>query len=246
MQNNLKLALAGGLAGAVIAVAAVIGLSLTGNLPGGYSNQKVSDYLMSNPEILAAMSAKLQMRQEAEDTSRRQAAVEKLGLKAFFNPKVAFVTGPEHAKVTLVEFFDYNCVHCRNSLAAMKKFYAAHKDARYAFIDFPIFGDDSILAARAAIAARQQPDKYVDFHFALLGTSGPANADSIFAAARAVGLDMKKLQADMNDPTLPAKIDAAHALAQAAAVDGTPTFVINGKVHPGEVNDALLAKLVKG
>ena len=246
MQNNLRLALAGGLAGAVIAVAAIVGLSLTGNLPGGYSDQKVSDFLMTHPDILAAMSAKLQMQQETEDMAHRQAAVDKLGLKAFFNPKVAFVTGPENAKVTLVEFFDYNCVHCRNSLAAMKTFYAAHKDVRYAFIDFPIFGDDSLLAARAAIAARKQPDKYVDFHFALMGSNGPANADSIFAAARTAGIDMKKLQADMNDPALPGKIEAAHALGQAAAVDGTPTFIVNGKVRPGEVTDALLAKMAKG
>jgi protein-disulfide isomerase len=168
-------------------------------------------------------------------------------MKAFFSPKIAFVTGPQNAKVTLVEFFDYNCVHCRTSLPAMQKFYKAHKqDVRYAFIDLPIFGDDSILAARAAIAAREQPDKYVDFHFALMATDGPANADSIFAAAKAVGLDMKKLQNDMNDPAMPGKIEAAHALSQAAAVDGTPTFIVNGKVRPGEVTDALLAKMTKG
>lgn len=68
----------------------------------------------------------------------REAAVAKVGIKAFFDPKIAFVTGPENAKTTLAEFFDYNCPYCRASVPALKKFYEAHKkDTRFAFIEFP-------------------------------------------------------------------------------------------------------------
>jgi protein-disulfide isomerase len=246
MTKEWRVGVAGALAGAVIAIAVVVGLSASENLPGSFSGDKINDYLMAHPDILLAMSAKLRMEREVAAIEARKAAVARLGVKPFFNPRIAFVTGPKDAKVTLVEFFDYNCVHCRNSLEAMKRFYKSRPDVRYAFIDFPIFGDDSLLAARAGVAARNQPDKFMAFHFALMGTKGPANADSIFAAARTAGLDMKKLQADMNDPALPAQIDAAHALADAAAIDGTPAFIVNGKIREGEVTDALLAKMAKG
>ena len=82
-------------------------------------------------------------------------------------PRIAFVTGPADAKKTLVEFYDYDCPYCRASLPAVKKFYDAHKnDTRFSFIEFPIkqlHGESAVLAARASLAARRQPDNYMDF-----------------------------------------------------------------------------------
>jgi protein-disulfide isomerase len=243
-MSDWKPAALGGLGGAVLALAVVLGLAATGRLPEN-PDKSVHDYLMAHPEILVAMSSKLQSQQEDAAQATLQGAVDKVGLKAFFNPKVAFVTGPQNAKTTIAEFFDYNCVHCRNSFAAVQKFYKAHPDARFAFIEFPIFGADSDAAARLAIAARKQPDKYVAFHFAIMGINGPANQAAIYDAARKTGLDIAKLTADSADPAITAEIAAAHALGEAAKVDGTPTFVIDGKAHAGEVNDQVLKAMTK-
>ncbi|HSM95921.1 MAG TPA: thioredoxin domain-containing protein, partial [Rhizomicrobium sp.] len=246
MAENWKPAALGGLGGAAIAVIVVLILAATGTLPVSRdaSDARIHEYLMRNPAVLVDMSNKMQADQAAQEDAARQAAVNKIGLKAFFDPKLAFVTGPADAKTSVVEFFDYNCPYCRASLPAMKKFYATHKkDTRFSFIEFPIKGQNSIIAARAAIAARKQHDKYLTFYFALMNEQDLATPDLIFSVARKAGLDIEKLKQDMMDKSVDASIKAAHDLAIAARIDGTPAFIINGHMREGAINDTILSKL---
>ena len=234
----------GALGGAVLAVAVVFGSAALGYLP--QNDAGIHNYLMSHPEVLADMMNKLQSQQDDSDDAARQTAVDKLGMKAFFDPRVAYITGPENAKITFVEFFDYNCPYCRASLPAVKKFYAQHKaDARFAFIEFPIKGPESTYAARAAIAARKQPDKYLDFYFALMNEQDLATKPLVLDVAKRVGLNVAQLETDMDDPDVDKAIDASHKLAQRAKIDGTPAFIINGKMREGAIDQDILSQLVK-
>lgn len=250
MIAQWKIAALGALGGAAIAVAIVFGSALLGAFPQRpvpIDGKQIHAYLVSHPDVLVEMTDKLQNDQAVAADRAQQDALRTIGLKTFFDPKVAFVTGPAGAKRTLVEFFDYNCVHCRNTLPALRAFYEAHKgDTRFAFIDFPIFGDMSTLGAKAAVAARRQPDKYVAFSFAMMGEKGALTADIIVADAKAAGLDIGKLMADMQAPQTAATLDAAHDLARRLKVDGTPTFIINGRVRAGEVDEDTLRDLMAG
>jgi protein-disulfide isomerase len=243
MTDHWKSAAWGGLGGAVIAVIVLFGAIRLGVIPG--NDSEMHDYLMAHPAILVDMQNKLQLEQDQATANAEQAAVNKIGLKAFFDPRVAFVTGPANAKTTLVEFFDYNCPYCRESVPAVKSFYEAHKNARIAFIEFPIKGNDSTLAARAAMAARKQPAKYLAFHFMLMNEANIVDQSLLFADAQKAGLDVAKLQADMNDPKIDMALTAAHALADATGVTGTPVFIVNGKIREGAIDSALLNKLAK-
>jgi protein-disulfide isomerase len=245
MKEGWKYAVTGGLGGAALALALVFGAAKLGWLPA--SGPSIHDYLLSHPDILVDMTNKLQSDEQSQSDNARQAAVDKLGTKAFFDPKLAFITGPANAKTTVVEFFDYNCPYCRASLPAVKKFYAAHRnDARFAFIEFPIKGPQSTVAARAAIAARRQPDKYLAFHFLLMNEDDLVDDDLLYADARKAGLDVAKLKTDMTDSSVDLAIAAAHTLAAAAKVDGTPAFIVDGKMREGAVDEKILAKMTKG
>jgi protein-disulfide isomerase len=247
MNSQWKAAVLGALGGAALAVAIVFAAASNGYLPGAGSGREIHDYLLAHPQILADMNDKLQAQQDAEDSSARQKAVDQIGQSAFFNPKVAFVTGPANARTTFVELFDYNCPFCRLSLPAVKKFYEANKaKARFAFIEFPIKGPQSTVAARAALAARNQPDKYLPFHFALMKEEGLVDENTVYADAAKVGIDVAKLKADMNDPSIQSSVEASLALAKKAKVDGTPAFIVNGKVREGAIDDDLLKELMKG
>jgi protein-disulfide isomerase len=248
MSANWKTALLGGVTGACAAVIIVFAAASLGFFPRP-SDKQFHDYLMAHPDILVAMQEKMQsdeiLAAQAHERDE-QVAVNKIGLQRFFDPKVAFVTGPAEAKRTVVEFFDYNCPHCRESYPALSKFYAAHKtDTRFAFIELPIFGGNSISAARAAIAARRQSDKYVDFYFALMGEQAVIDIPLLFDDAKKSGLDMAALDKDIKDPAIDTTLAAARKLADRALVTGTPTFIINGKVHDGAVDDDLLAEMTK-
>ncbi|MGN6149324.1 MAG: DsbA family protein [Rhizomicrobium sp.] len=248
MTENWKLAALGGLGGAAIAVVIVLVMAATGTMPYSRdaSDARIREYLMRHPDILVEMSNKMQADQAAQEDAARQVAVDKIGLKAFFDPKLAFVTGPVNAKNTLVEFFDYNCPYCRASLPAVKKFYDKHKhDTRFAFIEFPIKGPNSVVAAHAAIAARKQPDKYLEFYFALMDEDELATPDLIFSVARKAGLDVDRLKKDMADKSIDASLKAAHDLAIASKIDGTPAFIVNGRMREGALNDTILNELIR-
>jgi protein-disulfide isomerase len=96
-----------------------------------------------------------------------------------------------------------------------------------------------------ALAARNQPDKYLALHFALMGESQPVDAKMLMTDAQKVGLNITRLQADMENPEIAAAIDASHDLAKKAGIDGTPTFIVNGVMHPGAVDEETLAGLAK-
>ena len=80
-------------------------------------------------------------------------------------------------------------------------------------------------------------------HFALMNETDLVNEAMIYADAQKAGLNMAKLRADMQNPEIDAAIATSKALATRAGIDGTPTFIINGVMHPGAVDDDLLKSL---
>jgi protein-disulfide isomerase len=246
-MRGLGITLAAAIGGAALAVAIVLTLAQNGLLP--INDRQMQTYLMLHPELVPAMMARAQQLDDQKQQVAQAAAVKKVGQNAFFDPALAFVTGPADAKTSLVEFYDYDCPYCRASLPAVKKFYDSHKnDTRFSFIEFPIkqlHGESAVLAAKASLAARRQPAHYMDFHFALLGQEGSITDQIIYAEAAKAGMDVNKLKADMADPGIEKTLQSSIALAHKVGVDGTPTFVLNGKMHPGALDDETLASEMK-
>ena len=239
--------LAGALGGAALAVAIITVMASNGLMP--INDRQMQTYLMTHPELAPAMMGRAQALDDQKQAAAQAAAMRKVGQAAFFDPAVAFVTGPADAKTSLVEFYDYDCPFCRASLPAVKKFYDAHKsDTRFSFIEFPIadlHGPSALLAGRASLAARRQPEHYMDFHFTLLGEEGQVTEQMIYADAAKAGMDVNRLKADMADPTIEKALQSSIALAHKVGVDGTPTFVLNGKFRPGALDDDTLASEMK-
>jgi protein-disulfide isomerase len=247
MNERWITAAQGGLVGAAVALAVVLGAVALGFIPLA-TDARLHGYLMAHPGIIYDMQAKAVQEQQDAERSEEQAAVDKIGLKKFFDPSVAYVTGPANARNTFVELFDYNCGHCRNTAPAVRAYYERHKnDTRFAFVNFPIFGEDSTNAARASVAARLQGDKYLALHFALMGQGKAAIDTSLLAeTARSVGLDVNRLAIDMNNRDTDKAIAGALRLAREAKLRGTPVFIVNGKVHDGEITEAEIKKLTGG
>jgi protein-disulfide isomerase len=245
IKSSARVAVAGAIGGAALAIAVIFGAAALGVFPPG-GDQRIHDYLITHPQVLVEAGNRLQQVQDATDDAKRSEAVQKLGTGAFFNPRLAFIIGPAKVHSTFVEFFDYNCPYCRASLPAVKRFMTNHRqDVRFAFIEFPIKGPQSITASRAAIAARKQPDKYLAFHFLLMAEKELVTPEVIYADAERAGLDVNKLKADMQEPSVDAAIAGAHSLAAAANVDGTPAFVVNGHIREGAVDDSDLQRMLK-
>lgn len=245
MMERWLTAVLGGLIGAAVSLAVVFGAAAFGFVPLA-SDVRLHDYLMAHAGVIYEMQAKAEQDEAEAEHRTEQEAVDKIGVKRFFDPAIAYVTGPENARNTFIEFFDYNCGHCRNTAPAVKAFYEKHKkDTRFAFVNFPIFGEDSTNAARVSIASRLQGNKYLAVHFALMGQGRVAiDRDILIGVARQAGLDLNKMALDMNSQDTDKALAGALRLAREARFSGTPVFIVNGKVHDGEISEADIKKLM--
>ncbi|MBV9548410.1 MAG: thioredoxin domain-containing protein [Alphaproteobacteria bacterium] len=245
-MQNMMATLVTALCGALIAVAAVVVLTNAGYMP--LNEIQLRNYLLGHPQLVAEMSDAAQREEDARTAAAQAAILKKVGLKAFFDPRLAFVTGPVNAPNTMVEFYDYDCPFCRASLPAVKKAYEQHKgDTRFAFIEFPldIHGPGAVVAAKASLAARAQPEKFLAFHYLMMGESEPMTEDMVLADAKKAGLDVKKLQADMASPAIAKILEDSRAFGHKVQLIGTPTFIINGVMYPQQMDDATFAAAFK-
>ena len=103
--------------------------------------------------------------------------------------------------------------------------------------------DNSRFAARAVLASRNQ-DKYFEFHDALMSAGGIVNAKKVIEVARDVGISIRRLRRDMNDPEIQATIDRNLALAAALRITGTPGFVVGDRIFRGAADGQTLQALI--
>ena len=203
----------------------------------------VRDYLLEHPEVLLESMQRLEERERLAKIEAQRAAVA-ANLEALNRDPNSPVLGNPDGDVTLVEFFDYRCPYCRKVTADLMD--AVEKDGgiRLVFKEFPILGPDSLVAARAALAAAEQ-DRYRDFHLALMTTPGKLDEASILALASDLGLDVGRLRKDMSSERVERQIRDNHRLGQALQINGTPAFVVGKEIVPGAVPMQQLLELVR-
>lgn len=195
----------------------------------------VKEYLLEQPEILREAIGELNKRQEMAAEGERKKA-----LAGLYKQDTPFSTGA--GKVTVVEFFDYNCGYCRKAFSNIVGLTKDEKDVRVVFVEFPILSEESRVASQAAIASTKQ-NKYFEFHRALMEHNGPVKEDVIFKTAADVGLDVEKLKADMKAPEVNELIEKNLQLGTAMGVQGTPAIFVGDEAIPGAPED--LSKILK-
>jgi protein-disulfide isomerase len=202
----------------------------------------VHDYLLAHPEIMLEVQEAYEKKVElerVEATAARMPGFYKTlsGLSAQLDAQSV-----GKGDVTVVEFFDYNCGYCRKTLPDLVKLIEKDPKIKVQFMEYPILAPESIDASKAAIAAGKQ-GKYFEFHKAMFA-AGRASKDSALKVAEQLGLDMKKLEADMASPETEALISKIADLGKQMHIDGTPTFVVGDKTNPGWTRFEELKELV--
>ncbi len=213
----------------------------------------VHQYILQKPEVLVEALQILQQRQyqEAEKTVKNTQASANSFANALFHQPNDPVAGNPQGKITVVEFFDYQCPHCLDMAPVIENIIKANPDVRIIFKDFPIRGPMSETAAKAALAANMQGKYYQLNHALLTSKQQPLTEAIIFAAAQNVGLDVNKLKTDMNSATVAKQLQANLKLAQGLKLFGTPAIFVgatnantNIKYSPGQLNQNQLQDLI--
>jgi protein-disulfide isomerase len=213
-------------------------------LPVDQVEKIVRDYLMREPEVIYQALEELQRRQAAEQAERQKEMLLSRRDDLENDPATPIAGNPD-GDVALVEFFDYRCGYCRRVLSSMQALMEEDDNLKVVFKELPVLGDDSVRAARAALASHMQDETlYLDFHLALM-TAKDLSMAGIRGLAGDIGLDPDQLEQDMDSDDISAAIDANYELASALGIEGTPAFVIGDALVPGAVDKSRLAALIE-
>jgi protein-disulfide isomerase len=184
----------------------------------------VHDYIMKNPQVLIDAVNNMQKEQyEKMQQKTQQTAI--ANADSLFRQANDPVVGNAKGKVTIVDFFDYQCPHCVDMEPALEAIVKANPEVRIVFKDFPIRGAMSVFAAKAALAANKQ-GKYWEFHQGLMKAAQGLTEAKALEIAKNVGLDVDKLKKDMDSSDVDQQIKATYKLAQDLSLMGTPALFI--------------------
>jgi protein-disulfide isomerase len=146
-------------------------------------------------------------------------------------------TGPDDAPITLVEFSDFQCPYCSLATPQLQLVLQTYpKQVRLFFKQFPLdMHSQAALAAAAAVAAQQQ-GKFWPMHDALFASHNDLRRATILALASALGLDMKRFEADLDSPEVRKAVARDQDDGGNAGVLATPTLFIDGQHYNGAIS----------
>jgi protein-disulfide isomerase len=206
----------------------------------------VREYLVSHPEVLQESMAELDKRQAAAETEKHKSAIQQYSKAIFSSPRQVVLGNPD-GNVTFVEFFDYNCGYCKHAMSDMLTLLKDDPKLKVVLKEFPVLGPGSVEAAKVAVAVRMQDKtgkKYLEFHKELLGGRGQADKARALAVANNVGMDMTRLEKDVDGPEVKATMEENFKLAEALGMNGTPSYVIGDNVIVGAIGLAGLQEKI--
>ncbi|MCU1257233.1 MAG: oxidoreductase [Bryobacterales bacterium] len=155
--------------------------------------------------------------------------------------------GPENAKITLVEFSDFQCPYCSKAVTEIDAVLKAFpNDVKLVYKQFPLseIHSRAMLASQAALAANAQ-GKFWPMHDKMFANNQSLTRENMLKWAGDLGLDMKRFTADMDAPETKKQIARDLADGEQAGVEGTPTVFVNGKHYNGSLDPQSFGEVLK-
>ncbi len=202
----------------------------------------IERYIRTHPEVIVESLEAQEAKREAELREHAKVAFA-TKQHELLHDLTSPVSGNPNGEITLIEFYDYRCGFCKQAAQAVTKLQEEDPRVRVVYKNFPILGEASELAAKAALASQAQ-GMHQAFHEALLASQTDMTTAEILKIAVTIGLDAKRLEADMANPAWQAVIDKNRALATELGISGTPGFIVGTELVPGALDLNGLKELI--
>ena len=181
---------------------------------------------------------------DADNTPEKRAALQRADSRVAADLCTPLFSGTDQASntVPMASFSDYYCPYCRiqtDRLSEMSK----TADISVTWHELPLLGDNSVLAAKAALAAKRQ-DAYVAFHAHLMSTPFAPTFAYLTRLSNDLGVDEEQLRKDMQSPEVLRELEDTAAVSRVFGFFGTPALVIGRTVILGKVSDAMIEEIV--
>ena len=195
---------------------------------------EVRAYLLDNPEVLMEAIGILEQRERDAQAAAQEQALSSLD-DDIFNDGYSYVGGNPDGDITMVEFLDYRCGYCKRAHPEVERLLAEDGNIRFIVKEFPILGEQSVLASRFAIATKlvAGDEAYKDLHDALMEFRGDVTEASLARLADGLALDSGAILARIDDPEITEIIQRNRALGDALQINGTPSFVVETEILRG-------------
>ncbi|MFG6528417.1 MULTISPECIES: DsbA family protein [unclassified Sulfitobacter] len=195
---------------------------------------EVRAYLMENPEVILQAWEQMQNRQAQ---AQMQADFDLVSANAdeIFDDGYSWVGGNPEGDITLVEFLDYRCGYCKRAHGEVAKLLETDGNIKLVVKEFPILGEQSLLASRFAVATKQVAgdDAYKQLNDALMAFNGAVTLPALRRLGESFDLDVAAIEAEMESDAVTQEIAQTRALAQKLQITGTPTFVMQDEMLRG-------------
>jgi Na+/H+ antiporter NhaA len=162
------------------------------------------------------------------------------------DPERDHIRGPVDARVTVVEYGDFECPFCGRAEPVVRELLRDFGDVRYVWRHLPLndVHPRAQLAAEAAEAAADQ-DAFWDMHDLLLDHQDALRPGDLLGYAHQLGLDVERFAAALEGHTGSARVAEDIDSADLSGVSGTPTFFVNGRRHHGAYDINTLSAAVR-
>jgi Na+/H+ antiporter NhaA len=163
------------------------------------------------------------------------------------DPELDHVRGPGNARVTLVEYGDFECPYCGRAESVTRELVrTVGDDLAFVFRHLPLVDvhEHAEMAAEAAEAAGAQ-GKFWEMHDLLLGHQDALESEDLVRYAEELGLDVDRFSDDLISRRHAMRVARDVESAEESGVAGTPTFFINGRRHHGAYDLASLTAALR-
>ncbi|NOY66047.1 MAG: DsbA family protein [Gammaproteobacteria bacterium] len=235
-----------------IAATAFITHEITQSNSGGLSDQYVKkedlkvyfdEYVNQSPnELYISVIKGLEQQKKLEDEKKKLVVIEhKQELEN--DPKTPYL-GNEEGDIKIVMFSDYRCGFCKRMAPIFTKMLKKDTGLKLIMKEYPVLGQASVIAAKAALAVFQM-DKTKYAAFNLLLFQKPLGSEKEFLEiAKAAGIDGAALLTEMMKPEYAQQIQKNRALGQKLGINGTPAFVIDDVLYPGAMSEEQILDVI--
>ncbi len=213
-------------------------------------NTLIHDYILNNPEILIEAGQVLQKKQAEAEQNAAMTAIA-ANKDALFHQKDSPVIGNPKGTDFIVEFYDYQCGHCKDMTPTITAVLKENTHAKLILKELPIFGENSEFAAKASLAVYQiAPQSFTEFHKQLLNIEGPLSEEKVLDVATQLKINHTELTQAMANSATEQELKNNFQLAQKIGIQGTPSFVLANdkltefKFIPGATSKENLLKLL--
>jgi protein-disulfide isomerase len=205
----------------------------------------IKDYLLQNPEVLRDAIAELELKEKTAEADARTKIISDPASPLYSSAHQTVIGNPS-GKISLVEFFDYNCGYCKKAMGDLAKLMKDNPDLKVILKDLPILSPGSVEAAVIANAAYAQfkGDKFWEYHQKLLGQHGSVGKAQALSVAKDMGADMDRLAKDAASADVKQALEDSDQIAKSLALNGTPSYVIGSEVVIGAVGNSDLQNKV--